>query len=387
MARLERVFMNVLAAVLIFGITVSAEYARAGAGAAKKTEATELLKHKGRVIQVTGALDSLGSFEWAKTNGSTRMPDLIALSDTHWLIVYCENPKATTVGDWSRLVLKETHDAGKSWTARILDEQRKSSKNYLGNWNNQEFTRLSDGRIVLSTVLRGGRSYIWFSEDQGKTWGIPIEPRMVDGKRAWIFCAFELADGSLGSYSAGGHFSVSGDGGWTWEARGKIEFPEYKLCEAGHFVKDDHVQIYCRDNRRDANGPLLEACMVVLRSEDGMRTWKKIRAIKEAPGGHQSKVYQLRDGRLLALYRVTNEVGVDVWLHDFDTLEGKTFPVDRDPSSKRPWDFDCGGIAELSDGTILLCYGTKWRGENQYWPEKRIRVLVLPPGTFPEKTK
>ena len=379
---------SVLLAVLAAGaLLLSQATPSAGGGT--------MLSKRGRCIQITGEADSRGDTSWTETRGSTRFPDVLALAATHWLIVYNEYTTPFSTADWSRVVLKETRDAGRTWTTRILDEQRKGSEGFLGNWNYVRLGRLSDGRLVLSSCTRyqGNRCYLWFSADEGKTWEGPHDTHISDLKPKHLSQSpgsciemsevVDLGDGKLGVMA---HRSlpgkrirndlyVSGDGGRTWAYRSTAPGPEFDTCEAALLVRGGRVQIYCRNNRAVPKG------MLVIRSEDSGTTWKLAREAGEAPG-HQPDVALLRDGRALAIYRVTSTVGVDVWLHDPETLKGHTIGVERVPGSKRIFDCDTGGVAQLSDGTILLTYSSRVRDGGSLWPEKRVRLLVLEPGAL-----
>jgi len=366
-----------------------------------------LLKDQGRYIQLSGSHDAYGRADQPGERRSTRMPDLLVLDDRRWIVVYSEYPILYSSGDWARIILRRTEDAGETWSTQVVNEQRKDREEYLGNWDMVRLSRLSDGRLVLSTTTRGlearnlpNRCWLFFSRDDGLTWEGPIDPRIreeahrklgfqvdnysemsrlaeLDGE---LFVVIHRYQPPIGKTPPGqtplfvSDVFASGDGGRSWEYRSTVSRPDCGPCEPGVLVRHKTLQLYFRDDQ-DYGRPML-----VYRSQDGARTWQLAYIAKEAPG-HQCAVTMLKDGNAAAIYRVNEQqrVGADLWVHSPETFAGRVWHVDRVAGSRHIFDIDGGGIAQLSDGTLLLCYATVQKKDGTRWPDKRVVLLVLPP--------
>lgn len=329
------------------------------------------------------------------------MPDMVALSDSHWIVVYNEYPTALATGNWARIVQCTTRDAGESWETVLLDQQREHGRGYLGNWNMVHVSQLADGRLVLTSTTRtkGHRCYLWFSGDQGETWEGPVDAclneAVGDGVRyAAVSRVVDLPDGTLAAFAHRNNpnpprrgalitdLLVSRDAGLSWQYRSSLPWDRHDLCEPAVVVRGGKVTLYCRDNRRrSSDGRPVARGMVVLTSGDAGASWAEAHVATNAPG-HQPCATLLADGRVLTIYRLArpDRVGVDVWVHDPDTFVGGDCRIVRVPGSTRIYDVDTGAATELSDGTVLLCYASVLRPDGRRWPEKRVQLLVLPPG-------
>lgn len=358
------------------------------------------LSQQGRIIPITDLVDARGQQDKPGMRRSTRMPDMFVINDREWLIIYDEYSRPTSTGVWSRIVIKRTGDRGKTWSAQLINEQRKGEEGFLGNWNMSRISRLPDGRLVITSCTRWGKKgcYFFFSQDQGKTW---TEPEYVNldevAKEKLGFGVSYVETSRVMAFDDGtlllmAHRSipkdkrppkivtdvfVSTDGGKSWQLRSTVSDVEHDICEPAILIQGQRVQIYCRDNRGKGSG------MVVCRSEDEGFSWKKVYVADEAPG-HQPGLAVLNDGRVLLIYRVSdpNRVGADIWVHDPETFQGNTYELHRVIDSDHIFDVDSGAVAQLSDGTVLLCYATIMKQDNTRWPDKRIRLHVLPTGTF-----
>ncbi len=406
--------------VLCIALTVWLISGRGAWGAATPAE----LETLGEVIAITddrearggkeayGAESSPGVPEDSSKRRSARMPDVMALSDTEWLIVYNEYSSAFSTGAWSRIVVKKTVDAGKTWQTQIVNEQQAEKKGYLGNWNMSRFGKLPDGRIAIASQVRGGsrNCYVFFSGDRGASWSGPINTKITDviQKRLGIQAGYvecsrieAMDDGTLlmmahrggqkppqrepgRSYNVIDVF-VSGDGGASWEYRSTVEDENHSVCEPAILLEGKTIQIYCRDDWYRKGDPWHPgAGMVVFRSEDEGRTW-----MKTDPGwtvyGHQPGLTKLRDGRVLVLYRYTDPCynGCHIWVHDPKTFVGRTFRVHQLSRAQSRFYIDAGGAEQLPNGKILLCYSSIRRDDGVNWryAEKRVRLAVMPPIT------
>ena len=359
----------------------------------------------GRVIELSKDRDARGRRDRAGTTRSTRMPDMVALSDSHWIVVYNEYPTPLATGHWARIVQCTTRDAGETWTTAILDQQRDRDRGSLGNWNMVRINRLADGRLALTSTTRtkGHRCYLWFSGDEGETWDGPVDACLNDAAEEAVGSSVrfteasrvvDLPDSTLAVLAHRNHpnpprrgalitdLFVSGDAGVSWQYRSSLPWEHHDLCEPAVVVRDEKVTLYCRDNRRrSSDSRPVPRGMVVLTSEDAGESWE-VAHVATTAFGHQPAATLLADGRVLTIYRLAHprRVGVDVWVHDPDTFAGEHCNIVRVPGSSRIYDVDTGSAAELSDGTLLLCYATVLRPNGRHWAEKRVQLLVLPPG-------
>jgi len=356
------------------------------------------LIEKGEVLQLTGETDVEGRRDLPGETRSTRMPDMVALSDHHWLVVYIEYASPYKRGAWARLVVTQTADAGKTWQTRVLSASHKSNRPRRPGGSMARIRRLRDGKLIVSTSL-GNTVYLFFSSDDGATWSpahdaglaavmtkkLGRAPGLVQAHRilelpsgTLMMMPHEAAPGPFKGWTIT-HVLASDDGGKTWTYRGTVKSDAHGLCEPAMYARPKRVQIYCRDNHR----PTPEHDMVILRSADEGRTWKIVRVAREVRGGHQATLTPLRDGRALVIFRTLTgrgwRNGIGLWLHDPETLAGKVYPVLQAGGA---WSNDSGAAAELSDGTLLLLYATIYKTADTTWPEKRLQLLILPPGAL-----
>lgn len=276
---------------------------------------SDALIRQGAIQAVLPMLDGRGQPipEDTKVRNSHRMPDLLTLGPRHWMVVFTEFDWGGPERNWSRLVIRETEDAGATWTNRLVHEDVYGTTNFLGKWNMPRIARLKDGRLALTstTMQRSRDAFALFSDDGGATWSPPralginrvIRGQYPKSNPVEVTRMLDLPDGSLGLFAhfpigepfkdpalreaaqkglqgeERGHFNcglfVSTDGGKDWSLRSVMpDEDKYLVCEpAPVFIGPDTLQLYCRDNRGASMQPQRPTGGLVYRSADSGKTW------------------------------------------------------------------------------------------------------------------
>ncbi len=121
-------------------------------------------------------------------------PDL----ETPLLDVWFENAKhGLTVGAYGLFL--ETHDGGKKWTRRDVDEEER-------HWN--AIAESPDGTLYVAAEFGN----VFRSRDKGKSWDVLTTPY-----GGTFFGALTLSDGTVLIYGLRGNVYRSADGGGTWQ--------------------------------------------------------------------------------------------------------------------------------------------------------------------------
>ena len=130
------------------------------------------LIEKGTVLQLTGDTDVLGRDDLPGETRSTRMPDMVALSDDCWLVVYIEYASPYKRSDRARLVVTRTADAGKTWETQVLSTSRKgdSPRQAGGSMAGGVALIVIGGLLFANTAL--GMSLDWL--EQGWPMGLVL---------------------------------------------------------------------------------------------------------------------------------------------------------------------------------------------------------------------
>ena len=117
-------------------------------------------------------------------------PDVCLLSTGRLLCLYRETD--THIAGTSRIMLTESEDRGHSWSEPRPFEVRRSFAESRSVWHDPRIARLDDDRLVVNCAAQifpdeaeswtfpESRScyqtFLWFSEDEGKTWTQPHLP-------------------------------------------------------------------------------------------------------------------------------------------------------------------------------------------------------------------
>ncbi len=215
--------------------------------------------------------------------------------------------------DKSRIVITESLDRGRTWSAKLpLTEY--SDRNFY--FNNSRISRLPDNSLVIicdrvdSTSKAAGEcgpatcQYIWRSGPEGGSWGepavlplrgiVPDKYRVLSSGREIISAhAKNTETGKLEQY-----LWYSDDGGRSWSERVTVASdPRYNLCEASILELSDGVLVaFMRENSR-----LGIDCLKSI-SYDGGESWQGV-FHTPIPGAHRPVAGKLSDGRIFMTYR------------------------------------------------------------------------------------
>ena len=306
-------------------------------------------------------------------------PDLIKTKSGKLLCVFTECEHHICRKN-SRIVLTESSDRGRTWSKkRPISEE--SGADFF--FDNARLSQLSDGRIAMICNRHGSESaggavqYLWFSEDEGTTWSEPTvlpfcgivpdrftEIKNGDHKGRYIVLAHYTSKetGKLEEY-----LWYSDDQGKTWSDRVTVAAdPRYNLCEACVIECDDGTLVaFMRENSFEGYD-VMKAI-----SRDGGESWE---GVYRTPitAGHRPTVGYLNDGRVMVTYRYVTcytpvEGSVSLGLHNtFLTILKaeeltrteragtyyKTMPLDYDRNEKP--DTGYTGWVQFEDGEIYV---------------------------------
>jgi len=280
--------------------------------------------------------------------------------------------------DYTRIMLVESSDRGRTWTPkRPLTEGTRGLAYY---YNCARITALRDGRlaILVDRCPVGGEAttavlsvnLLYFSSDEGKTWGAPVETplkgivpdRLLELKTGrWIISAHHPEDGLLTQFM---HYSD--DRGKTWSDR--ITVAKQKglhLCEVSILpVGDRHLVAFLRENSFQGWD-----CKKTISNDQG-QTWGEVIDFP-LPACHRPVSGHLRDGRILITYRFMQ--GGKGWLGSwtqnlFSALTddaaalartraeawARIMPIDFDRSPNS--DLGYSGWVQFPDGEIYIVH-------------------------------
>ena len=92
----------------------------------------------------------------------------VALTNSGKLVCVWRETAVHAAGTWSRLVMRNNSDLGKTWSQRmILDDGDKI------NWLLSNLVHLKDGRLVINAVTIEGDGYLFWNEDDRERWSGP----------------------------------------------------------------------------------------------------------------------------------------------------------------------------------------------------------------------
>ena len=302
-------------------------------------------------------------------------PD-VALTPSGKLV--CVFSECTHHGDrsYTRIMLTDSDDRGRTWSAkRPLTEGTKDFPFY----NCARISLLKDGRlaVIVDKLFAEERSadpeqcknYLYFSEDQGATWGEPVETpargivpdkllELPSGR--WIVsCHFKDTDfGYLVQ-----RLWYSDDKGQEWQGPVTVGKKQgVNLCEASILPVDDKLVAFFREN----SGEGWDAYKAV--SSDAGLTWDEPVRFP-LPGCHRPVAGFLRDGHIMITHRFMHggKGWVGSWTQNFfAALTDKASalsPVRRQAWTRvLPIDFDrsphsdlgYSGWVQFDDGEIYI---------------------------------
>ncbi len=298
-------------------------------------------------------------------------PDVARLPDGRLVCVFSE---CTHHRDrsYTRIMLTDSSDRGRTWSPkRPLTEGTQG----LPWWNCARITLLKDGRLaVLVDKVHergeaGGRNYLFFSDDNGRTWGEPVETPAVgivpdkllelDSGR-WILSCHDR-DESFGYLVQ--RLWYSDDRGATWTGAVDVGRKEgLNLCEVSILPVGDALVAFMREN----SGQGWDCFKSI--SHDAGESWGEVVAFP-LPGCHRPVAGRLLDGRILITHRFMQggRGWVGWWTQNFfagltddesalaaarNDAHTRILPVDFDRSPES--DTGYSGWVQFDDGEIYI---------------------------------
>ena len=403
------------------------------------------LERKGERLELTTDTDSRGQKDGSGSRRAVRTPDLCLLSDDHWLIAYTElSDHDPAQAAWSRVVLHESKDRGKNWTARIVDEQVRTSKDFLGHWVRVRISNLGNGRLALTSVAVAGKDqcYWWISSDHGQKWSPPAAMKLAEamggvtievaptpavndkakppvrvkpavkplpGKSkptpaapepvrfSAISRVMKLPTGKLAVFAdvpqPEGHlvttrsllFTGSEAAGWTRASK------TLSADSSGAAAPEPAPYFHT-----DEKGKKLMGC----RHADG-RSLALLHWEYEAPdaklsgrnwvlgGTDQPNLFSISDKHIITVWRSEN-AKIYLMVSDADGIGSITgfersgwYTIDKVENVKQLNHIDAGGVAVLSDGSVVVAYAIDFAGiDDLKHFKKQLRLAVFEPGVI-----
>lgn len=301
---------------------------------------------------------------------------------------------------YTRIAVRDSSDRGRTWSAKRYLTPPSSGMPY---WNCPRITQLSDGRLVAvvdscGTQERSAsyellRNFLWFSSDDGRTWGEPVPtpalgivPDKLRELRSgrWLL-ACHVADPATGNLTQ--RLWYSDDRGGAWHGPVIVgRKPGLNLCEVSILEVDAGVLVAFH---RENSGQGWDCYKTI--SRDNGETWGEPIAFP-LPGCHRPVAGFLQDGRIMITHRFMQ--GGKGWLGSwtqnfFAALTDKDaalaaerkgawtriLPVDFDRSAKS--DLGYSGWVQFPDGEIYI---VSYIVDD--WPRGQIRGYALRPEEF-----
>ena len=285
-------------------------------------------------------------------------PDVV-LTDSGKLICVFTECVAHSNRDFSRLMMTESTDRGRTWSEkRPLTEATTANDNY----NCSRISKLPDGTLVLICDRVYGKEkkgtkneiYLWFSSDDGKTWSepklLPAEGIVPDKYRVLksgrhIISAHAFGDcDKLEQY-----LWYSDDGGKSWSDRVTVAADEkYNLCE-GCILETPDGALVCFMRENSGRG---WDCMKTV-SYDGGESWSEVTNVP-LPGCHRPVAGYLKSGSIMMTYRFMQ--GGKGWLGSWtQNVFAALLPADQVTAMRRseqsarimPLDYDRSPASDL----------------------------------------
>jgi len=288
-------------------------------------------------------------------------PDIALANNGNLLVVFAEC-KTHLDRSYTRVMLCESSDRGRTWSHKRPVTPATTEDEMF--YNCPRIVTLKDCRIclIVDRNLHGMKAettpqsevVLFFSEDNGKTWGeevktpirgiVPDKLIELDTGR-WIISTHYLVEqtGKLEQY-----LWFSDDNGKTWSDRITVAAnADYNLCEATLLpLGNGKVVAFLRENSGRAYD-----CMKTISNDNG-ETWSDIVNFP-LPGCHRPVSGFLKDGRILLTYRFAQ--GGKGWPGNiYQNLFGAFFNVEsalteeRNDTSVRifPIDYDRSVVAD-----------------------------------------
>jgi len=209
--------------------------------------------------------------------------------------------------DFSRIMITESVDRGRTWKSKMPFTELSDHTSYF---NNSRVSVLQDGRIaVICDKVEGTEDYpaeiwIWLSEDDGLTWNQPkclpfcgiVPDKLKQLRSGRILLSAHHKSPKTGMLEQ--YLWYSDDDMLTWSSRITVASDShYNLCEASILECTDGTLVaFMRENSLDGLD-----CMKTI-SFDGGESWSKVYRAN-LPGCHRPVSGFLPDGNILISYR------------------------------------------------------------------------------------
>lgn len=233
-------------------------------------------------------------------------PDVVLTKNGKLICVFSE---CTHHGDrsYTRIVLKESIDRGRTWGDKIpLSE----GTNGFPYWNCARISKLKDERLVIvcdkiyGKGESGGRNYLWFADAEGKSWegpiGTPVTGIVPDKlcelpSGRWILSVHDKSDkhGYLEQ-----RLWYSDDKGQSWVGPITVASREgLNLCEVSILpLPDGTLVAFMRENSGEGWD-----CYKSISVNSG-ESWEGPYRVP-LPGCHRPVAGMLKSGKILITYR------------------------------------------------------------------------------------
>lgn len=274
---------------------------------------------------------------------------------------------------YTRIVLKESTDRGRTWGKKI---PLTDGTNGIPYWNCARISKLQDNRLVIvcdkifGKGESGGKNYLWFGDSEGDSWTGPIETP-ITGIVPDKLCELSSGRWLLSAHDKSpihGHLEqrlwYSDDKGQSWIGPIMIASQDgLNLCEVSILPLPDNILVaFMREN----SGKGWDCYKSI--STDNGDSWEGPYQVP-LPGCHRPVAGMLQSGKILITYRFMQggKGWVGTWTQNFfaaltDIASAKARQRQQQWTRIMPIDFDrslvsdlgYSGWAQFDDGEIYI---------------------------------